>query len=103
VPEQTMIIHVQVTSNLWSLKFFIIREKYCWRNICACTPKFLQTNQGNFQTNSAIHNLYARIKYHLHRPVANHLYLEKSLYCAGIKIFKSLPCRHTNMLCESPI
>lgn len=50
-----MIIHVQVTSDLWSLKFFIIREKHCWSNICACTSKFLQTNQGNFQMNSAIH------------------------------------------------
>lgn len=61
---------------------------------------FLQNNQGNFQTNSAVHNLCARIKYHLHRAVANLLYLEESLYCAGIRIFKSLPCRHTHILSE---
>jgi len=91
-----MIIHMQVASDLWSLKFFIIREKRCWSNICACTSKFLQTNPCNFQKNSAIQSLCVRIKYHLHRPVANLLYLERSLYCAGIRIFKSLPCRQTD-------
>jgi hypothetical protein len=61
--------------------------------------KFLQNNQDKFQTNSALCSLHARIKYHVYRPAAN-VCLERSLYHAGIRIFKSLPCRLTSMLNE---
>jgi hypothetical protein len=53
--------------------------------------KFVVNNQELFQTNSAICSVNTRNRDHLHRPIANCSYLQKSAYCAGIKIFNSLP------------
>jgi hypothetical protein len=53
---------------------------------------FVINNQEHFQTNSAVHSVNTRNRDHLHSPTANFSYLKKkSAYCAGIKIFNSLP------------
>jgi hypothetical protein len=81
-----MIIQVSLDQNIVGATFVL------------APPKFLQNNQGKFQTSEAVHSLHARIKYHLYRSVANVLCIERSLYCAGIRIFDSVPHRLTNML-----
>jgi hypothetical protein len=61
---------------------------------------FIISNQGNFQTNSFIHNINTRNKHHLHRSNANTSCFKKSTFCAGIKIFNSLPCSLTILMNE---
>jgi hypothetical protein len=56
-------------------------------------------NQEPFQTNSAIHSDNTRNMDHLHRPVSNLSCFQKGAYCAGIKIFNSLPS-NLKSLCE---
>jgi hypothetical protein len=51
---------------------------------------FVANNQERFQTNSAIHSVNTRKRDHLHRPIVNLSYFQKSAYNAGIKIFNSL-------------
>jgi len=52
---------------------------------------FIINNKEIFQTNSSLHNINTRNKHHLHRPSANLSYFQTSIFCAGIKIFSSLP------------
>jgi hypothetical protein len=52
---------------------------------------FVVNNQEHFETNLVIHSVNTRNRDHLHRPTANLSCFEKSAYCAGIKIFNSLP------------
>jgi hypothetical protein len=52
---------------------------------------FIINNQEILQTNTSIHNLNTRHKHHLHRLNANLSCLQKSTFCAGVKIFNSLP------------
>jgi hypothetical protein len=52
---------------------------------------FVLNNQELFQKNSAIHSVNTRNRDHLYRPIANLPCFQKSAYCAGIKIFNSLP------------
>jgi len=49
------------------------------------------SNKKLFHTNLAIHSVKTRNRDHLHRPVANLSCFQKSAYCAGIKIYNSLP------------
>jgi hypothetical protein len=58
---------------------------------------FIVNNEGNFQTNSSIHNINIRNKHHLHRPNASLSCFQKSTFYAGIKIFNSLPCSLTSL------
>jgi hypothetical protein len=48
-------------------------------------------NQEYFQTNLSVHSINTRNKHHLHRPIANLTCFHKGAFCAGIKIFSSLP------------
>jgi hypothetical protein len=52
---------------------------------------FVVNNQEIFETNSAIHIVNTRNRDHLHRQIANLSCFQKSAYCAGIKVFNSLP------------
>jgi hypothetical protein len=52
---------------------------------------FVVNNQEHFQTNSAIHSVNTTNMDYLHRTTANLSCFQKSAYCAGIKIFNSLP------------
>jgi hypothetical protein len=57
---------------------------------------FFIWNQEKFQTDSSVHNINARNKHHLHRPVANLSYFQKGASYCGIRIFNSLPRSITN-------
>jgi IS1 family transposase len=59
--------------------------------------KSVVNNQEHFQTNSTIHSINTRNRHHLHRPTASLSCLQKSAYCAGIKIFNSLPSNLTSL------
>jgi hypothetical protein len=48
-------------------------------------------NHEIFQTNSSAHSINTRNKHKLHRPHANLSCFQKCTFCAGIKIFNSLP------------
>jgi len=50
-------------------------------------------NQDKLQTNSAVHVIRTGNKYYVHRPVDKRACFLKRTYCAGIRIFNSLPCR----------
>ena len=52
---------------------------------------FIFNDKDIFQTNSSIHNINTRNKHHLHSPNAKLFCFQKSTFCAGIKIFNSLP------------
>jgi len=52
---------------------------------------FIINNQDILQTNSSIYSINKRNKHHLHRPDANLSCFQKSIFCAGINIFNSLP------------
>jgi len=52
---------------------------------------FIINNQEIFQTNSSIHNMNTRNKYHLLRPNAKLSFFKKSIFYAGMKIFNILP------------
>jgi hypothetical protein len=52
-------------------------------------------------SNSAVHSINTRKKYHLHRPCANLSCFDKSTYYAGINIFNSLPCRLRSLINEN--
>jgi len=52
---------------------------------------FIVNNQKFLQTNLSMHNINTRNKHHLRRPHANLSCLQKSTFCAGIKIFNTLP------------
>jgi len=52
---------------------------------------FISSNQKGFRTNSSIHNIKTKNKHHLHRPNASLSFFPKSMFCAGIRIFKNLP------------
>jgi hypothetical protein len=43
------------------------------------------------QTNSTVHSVNTRNKYHIHRPTANLSCFQKGAYYAGIKMFNILP------------
>ena len=58
---------------------------------------FFTGNQEKFQTNSSVHNINARNKHHLHRPVANLSCFQKGASYSGIRIFNSLPRSITNL------
>jgi hypothetical protein len=49
----------------------------------------------HLQIYSSIHSINTRNKYHLHRPNNNLSCFQKNTFCAGIKIFNSLPCSVT--------
>jgi len=53
--------------------------------------------EENFQTSSFVHSINTRNQHHLHRPYANSSCIHKSTFCAGIRIFNSLPCRLTSV------
>jgi len=46
-------------------------------------------NQEKVQTNSAVHNVNTRNKYHIYRKIAKFSYFQKSIWYVGIKIFSS--------------
>jgi hypothetical protein len=52
---------------------------------------FVVNNQEHFQANSTIHSDNTRNRDHLHRPTASLSCFQNSAYCAGVKIFNSLP------------
>ena len=52
---------------------------------------FIIYYQKNFQTNSSIRNINTRNKHHLRSQNGNLSCLQKSAFCAGIKLFNSLP------------
>jgi len=52
---------------------------------------FIINNQKLLQTDLSMHNINTRNKHHLHRPHANLSCFQKSTFCAGIKIFNTLP------------
>jgi hypothetical protein len=54
---------------------------------------FVVNNPEIFQTNSAVHSVTTRNRYHLHRPTANFSCFQKkkSAYYSGVKIFNGLP------------
>jgi hypothetical protein len=52
---------------------------------------FIVNNLKLFQTNSTVHSVNTGNKNHLHSPTANLSCFQKGAYCAGIKIFNSLP------------
>jgi len=53
--------------------------------------------EENFQTSLFVHSVNTRNKHYLHRPNANSSYFHKSTFCAGIRIFSSLPHRLTSV------
>jgi hypothetical protein len=59
---------------------------------------FVVNNQEHFQTNSAIHSVKTRNRDHLHRPTANLSCFQKNAYCAGMRIFNSLPSSHISLM-----
>jgi hypothetical protein len=52
---------------------------------------FVVNYKEHFQTNSAIHSVNTRNRDHLHRTTAKLPCFQKCTYCAGNKIFNSLP------------
>ena len=58
---------------------------------------FTVNTEENFHTSSFVHSINTRNKHHLHRPYANSSRIHKSTFCAGIRIFNSLPCRLTSV------
>ena len=52
---------------------------------------FLINNQDILQTDSSTYNINKRNKHRLHRPDANVSCFQKGTFCAGIKMFNSLP------------
>jgi hypothetical protein len=49
------------------------------------------TNNKHFQTDADVHSVNTRCKHYLLKPTANLSCLQKSAYCAGIKVFSNLP------------
>lgn len=47
-------------------------------------------SQETFQSNSSVHSITERFKHHLHRPIANILYFQKSVSLCWHKICNSL-------------
>jgi hypothetical protein len=54
---------------------------------------FVINNLEHFQAYSAIHSVNTRNKHHVHRPIANLTYFQKTTYYSEIKIFNNLPVR----------
>jgi len=52
---------------------------------------FIINNQEIFQTNSSIHKINTKNKYHLHRPNVDLSCFQTNTFYAGIKIFNILP------------
>jgi hypothetical protein len=57
---------------------------------------FIINNQEHF----AVHSVNTRNKHHLHRPVANLTFFQKSTYYSGIKIFNNLPSSLKSLMNE---
>jgi len=53
--------------------------------------KFLLQNQEKFTFNTEVHNIKARNKLKLHKPVSNLTLYQKGVYCMSIRIFYRLP------------
>ena len=51
---------------------------------------FIISNKEIFETNSSVHNINTRNKYHLHRLNAKLPCFQKGIFSAGTKIFKSM-------------
>ena len=58
--------------------------------ILSLVTSFIINNQEMFQTNSSIYNINTS-RHHHHQPKANPACFQESTFCAGIKIFNSLP------------
>jgi hypothetical protein len=58
---------------------------------------FFFNNQESFQTNPSVHGINTRNKHHLHIPVANLSYFQKSAFYSSIRIFSILPHSVTNL------
>jgi hypothetical protein len=61
---------------------------------CQCIVSlmnFIVNNKEIFPTDSSIHNIDTRNKFHLHRPNVNVSCFQKSTFSAGVKILNSLP------------
>jgi len=61
----------------------------------------LWNTQSKFQTDSAVHIVNTRDKYHHHRAAANNSCSQHSKYYAGTKISNSLACRLKVLLLNS--